>query len=59
MTDSSIESGQGKKQGFLDRNPWVAPAIIFVWLALLALGAVGEVFHVRWILDLPFFNGPR
>lgn len=47
-----------KKPGFLDRHPWVVPAVLGVYIALLALGTVGEVFKVQWILDLPIFKGP-
>ena len=49
---------EGKKTGFLDRHPWVVVAALGAYVALLALGTVGEVFHVQWILDLPIFKGP-
>ncbi len=49
---------EGKKPGFLDKHPWVVPAALGVYIALLALGTVGEVFKVQWILDLPIFKGP-
>ncbi|MGA2193003.1 MAG: hypothetical protein ABSG42_06480 [Nitrospirota bacterium] len=51
-------AGAEKCNGFFDRHPWVIIAIIVVYVALLALGTVGEVFHVDWILNLPIFKGP-
>ena len=49
---------EGKKPGFLDKHPWVVPTVLGIYIALLALGTVGEVFKVQWILDLPIFKGP-
>jgi hypothetical protein len=56
MTD--IETGRDKKPGFLDKHPWVLLAVLGLYVALLALGTVGEVFHIDWILDLPIYKGP-
>ncbi|MBI5695242.1 MAG: hypothetical protein HZC51_05795 [Nitrospirae bacterium] len=47
-----------QKQGFFARNPWALVALLGIYVALLALGTVGELFHVQWILDLPIFKGP-
>lgn len=58
MTDTDTAPGGEKKPGFLDRHPWVLPGILGVYVALLALGTVGEVFHVDWILNLPIYKGP-
>ena len=30
-------------------------AILFVYVILLALGTVGELFDIQWILDLPIY----
>jgi len=54
MTNAETE----KKPGFLDKHPWFLPVVLAVYVALLALGTIGEVFHVDWILKLPIFNGP-
>ena len=32
--------------------------ILFLYVFLLALGTVGEVWDVEWILDLPIFRPP-
>ncbi|NIQ03541.1 MAG: hypothetical protein GWO19_25285 [Nitrospinaceae bacterium] len=32
--------------------------ILFLYVALLGLGTVGEVWDVEWILDLPLFRPP-
>lgn len=55
---AETESNQEKKQGFLDKHPWVVVTALGIYVALLALGTVGEVFHVDWILNLPIFKGP-
>ncbi|HEY3347692.1 MAG TPA: hypothetical protein VGK71_08730 [Nitrospirota bacterium] len=53
------ETGQQEKApGFFEKRPWVAIAILGVYIALLALGTVGEVFKIQWILDIPIFKGP-
>jgi len=54
MTDTQAE----KKPGFFDKHPWVVLAVLGVYVALLALGTVGEVFHIDAILNLPIFKGP-
>jgi hypothetical protein len=33
-------------------------SILFLYVFLLALGTVGEVWDVEWILDLPIFRPP-
>ena len=56
MTDTEAKQGGG--QGFFDRHQWVIVAILVLYIALLALGTVGELFKVDWILNLPIFKGP-
>ncbi len=42
--------------GFLARNSdRIGLAVLFAYVILLAVGTAGEVFHVRWILDLPIY----
>jgi hypothetical protein len=33
-------------------------AILIIYIFLLSLGTVGEVWDVEWILDLPIFRPP-
>ncbi len=33
-------------------------SILFLYVFLLALGTIGEVWDVEWILDLPIFRPP-
>ncbi len=33
-------------------------AALVLYVALLALGTIGELFDVQWILDLPLFRPP-
>ena len=46
------------KKGFLDKHPWVLTAALGLYVFLLAVGTIGEVFHIQWILDLPIYKGP-
>lgn len=55
---SRAKTNEAKAPGFFDRRPWVIVALLAAYVALLALGTVGELFHVQWILDLPIFKGP-
>jgi len=32
--------------------------ILVLYVAILALGTVGELFDIEWILDLPLFRPP-
>jgi len=54
MTDTEME----KKPGFFEKHPNVVLVILGIYVALLALGTVGEVFHIDAILNLPIFKGP-
>jgi hypothetical protein len=31
-------------------------SIIFIYMLLLGLGTIGELFEINWILKLPLFN---
>ncbi len=52
-----METAQGGK-GFLERHTWILPAALAVYVILLAVGTIGEVFDVKWIKDLPIYKGP-
>ena len=32
--------------------------VLFIYILLLGLGTVGEIWDVEWILDLPIFRPP-
>ena len=55
---AETQTDQEKTPGFLEKHPRLVVTVLVVYLALLALGTVGEVFKVDWILKLPIFNGP-
>jgi hypothetical protein len=44
------------------RNFWekykgeIGLTVMFIYLFLLALGTIGEVWEIEWILDLPIFR---
>jgi hypothetical protein len=56
MTNAELK--KESETGFFERHPNVIVAILVVYVALLALGTVGELFKVDWILNLPIFKGP-
>jgi len=58
MEETKKEGKGDGMPGFLERHPWVVVTAVAIYVALLALGTVGEVFKVQWILDLPIFKGP-
>jgi hypothetical protein len=42
---------------FLKKNRnTIILSVIFIYVLLLGLGAVGELFKINWILKLPLFN---
>jgi len=46
------------KKSFLERHPWVLPVVLGLYVFLLAVGTIGEVFDIKWITDLPIYKGP-
>ena len=36
----------------------IGTAILFLYVFLLGLGTIGELWDVEWILDLPIFRPP-
>jgi hypothetical protein len=46
-----------KIKNFLKKNLNIMVlSIILVYMLLLGLGAIGELFKINWILKLPLFN---
>jgi hypothetical protein len=56
VTDAEPRNTPDAPAGFWGRNgATVGLAVLFAYVVLLAVGTAGEVFHVRWILDLPIY----
>lgn len=41
---------------WIKRKGEIGLAIMFIYLFLLGLGTIGEIWEVEWILDLPIFR---
>jgi len=52
-SDKKIEPAPGSR-----RRTRVGVLLLGAYLALLALGTIGELFDVEWILNLPWFLPP-
>lgn len=46
------------KDAFQKYKSEIGLAILIVYVLLLGLGTVGEIWDVEWILDLPIFRPP-
>ncbi|MDP6625709.1 MAG: hypothetical protein QGG87_04555 [Nitrospinota bacterium] len=62
--ETKSEENQKVQPGIFQpiRNFWekykgeIGLAIIIIYLFLLGLGTIGEIWEVEWILDLPLFR---
>ena len=62
----TIKPSQETPSGFLGRvkqffskyKGEIGLVILIIYIFLLSLGTVGEVWDVEWILDLPIFRPP-
>jgi len=56
MTDSEPRNAPDGPAGFRGRNgERIGLALLLAYVVLLAVGTAGELFHVKWILDLPIY----
>lgn len=46
------------RQGFQKYKTTIGLTLLVVYLLLLGLGTIGEVWKIEWILDLPLFRPP-
>jgi len=46
------------RQYFQQYKAAVGLTVLFLYLFLLGLGTIGEIWEVEWILDLPLFRPP-
>jgi len=47
---------QKVKEFFNKYNSEIGLTILIIYVILLGLGTIGELFDVEWILDLPIFR---
>lgn len=52
------DSGRKTESAPGRRRPYLSVLLLGAYLALLALGTIGELFKVEWILNLPWFLPP-
>ena len=48
----------GMKEIFQKNKDKIGLAILLLYITLLGLGTIGEIWNVEWILDLPIFRPP-
>ncbi len=51
-------SPQGFRQLFHRHKAGIGLGVLVLYIALLGLGTIGEIWEVEWILDLPLFRPP-
>ena len=49
---------QGFRQFFQKHKAGIGLGVLVLYIALLGLGTIGEIWEVEWILDLPLFRPP-
>jgi hypothetical protein len=54
MTKTETENTGGGTSG----KQWLVMAGLVVYVLLLLVGTIGELFDVGWILNLPIYKGP-
>jgi len=56
--DTSPKPLQRIKQFSLKYKGEIGLAVLILYVFLLGLGTIGEVWEIEWILDLPIFRPP-
>ena len=54
----AVAPADGMKELFQKNKNKIGLAILALYIFLLGLGTVGELWNVEWILDLPIFRPP-
>lgn len=49
---------QGFRQFFQQNKAGIGLGVFVLYILLLGLGTIGEIWEVQWILDLPLFRPP-
>ena len=48
----------GMKEFFQKNKDRIGLGILLLYIVLLGLGTIGEIWNIEWILDLPIFRPP-
>lgn len=49
---------QGFREFFHQYKAAIGLGVLILYIVLLGLGTIGEIWEVEWILDLPLFRPP-
>lgn len=56
--DNSTSFLEQLRQYFQKYKAVIGLTVLIVYILLLGLGTIGEIWEVEWILDLPLFRPP-
>ena len=57
-TPTSSSPLQGFREFFQKYKAGIGLGVLILYVLLLGLGTIGEIWKVEWILDLPLFRPP-
>ena len=58
MKETSTTERSGEQNFFQKNKENFGLGALLVYVLLLGLGTIGEIWEVEWILDLPLFRPP-
>lgn len=59
ITNNQSVTPVGEMKEFFSKNKSkIGLAILMLYVFLLGLGTIGELWNIEWILDLPIFRPP-
>lgn len=58
MSETSTPDSSGEQTFFQRNKDKLGLAALVIYVLLLGLGTIGEIWEVEWILDLPLFRPP-
>ena len=58
MNETSTSERSGEQNFFQKNKEKLGLGALVVYVLLLGLGTIGEIWEIEWILDLPLFRPP-
>ena len=58
MNETSTSERSGEQNFFQKNKEKLGLGALVVYVFLLGLGTIGEIWEIEWILDLPLFRPP-
>ena len=58
MNETSTTGRPGEQNFFQKNKEKLGLGALVVYVFLLGLGTIGEIWEIEWILDLPLFRPP-